>query len=87
MTTSAELRRLAAQAETMEDEATLAAVCELAGLGVRTAQSRERTADTAKRRAVVAWMLCDRLRWPQAKAARRLGRTVRQVQAMLRRQR
>lgn len=85
--TAAELRRKAAELERLEGEATLAGVCELVGVGVRTVQSRERTADTARRRAVVAWVLCDRLRWTQTRAAEALGRTPRQVKAMLRRQR
>ena len=85
--TAAELKRLAEEAERAEAETTLGAVCEMVGIGVRTVQSRERTAETARKRAVVAWVLCDRLRWKQAKTAGALGRTVRQVKAMLRAQR
>ena len=83
----AELQRLAAAAERAETEATLAGVCEMVGVGAATVQSRERTRDTAKRRAVVAWVLQDRLHWPQAKVAATLCRTRRQVRRLLRQER
>jgi hypothetical protein len=84
MSTSTELRKRLAELEQAEGEATLAGVCEVVGIGLRAVQSRERTAETARKRAVVAWVLCDRLGWPQRRTAAALGRTVRQVQAMLR---
>lgn len=74
-------------AEQRHASAIIETTCRLVGIGVRTLQSRERTADTARRRAVVAWILCDRLGWPQAKAAVALGRTTRQVKRLLRTQR
>lgn len=61
----------------------LAEACRLAGVGVSTVQSRDRRADTARRRAVVAWLLCDWLGWRQAKAARALNVTVRHVKRMV----
>ena len=84
MTTSAELQRRLAEMERAEGEATLTQVCAVVGIGLRAVQSRERTAATARARATVAWVLCDRLGWRQARAAAALGRTVRQVKAMLR---
>lgn len=81
------LQAVVKQAEEREAERVLEEVCKLAGIGVRTLQSRERTADTARRRAVVVWILCDRVNWPQAKAARATGRTVRQIKRLLRKER
>jgi len=80
---AADLRRMADAAEEAERAATLDSVCRMVGVGVRAIQSRERTADTAKRRAIVAWILCDRLGWAQARAAKALGRTERQVIRLL----
>jgi hypothetical protein len=85
--TAEALRRLADEAEWQDREETLRGVCEAVGIGVRELQSRSRTADTVKRREVVAWILVDRLDWSQVKAARALGRTFRQVGRMLRNQR
>lgn len=82
-----QLERAAAQAEARHHDAVLAQACQLAGIGVRSAQSRERTAETARRRAVVAWILCDQLGWTQRRTARALGRTVRAVKKLLRKQR
>ncbi len=82
-----ELKRQAADLERAEREATLAGVCEVVGIGVKTLQSRERTRDTAKRRAVVAWVLHDRLQWRQADTAAALCCTVRAVKKMLRQER
>lgn len=65
----------------------LAAACELARVGARTVQSRDRTADTARRRAVVAWVLADTLHWSQRQIARELGISVRGVEEMLRKMR
>jgi hypothetical protein len=79
----ADLRVLVAQAEHADDETTVAEVAALVGVGVRALQSRERTADLARRRAVVAWVLHQRLGWTQARTARVLGRTVRAVQMMV----
>lgn len=90
MTTDIPLDRLQAivrEAEEREAGRVLEQVCKLVGVGVRTLQSRERTADTARRRAVVVWILCDRLNWPQRKAARACGRTVRQIKKLLRKER
>lgn len=81
------LHDVVAAAEQRHATAIIETTCMLVGIGVRTLQSRERTADTARRRAIVAWILCDRLGWPQAKAAVALGRTTRQVKRLLRTQR
>jgi chromosomal replication initiation ATPase DnaA len=77
--TASELRRMADQVERQEAEATLSGVCEVVGIGVRELQGRSRTADTVKRRAVVAWILTVRLGWSLARAAEALRRTERQV--------
>ena len=79
----ANLRELVAQAERADDEITVAEVAALVGVGVRALQSRERTADLARRRAVVAWVLHERLGWTQTRTARVLGRTVRAVRMMV----
>ena len=79
----ANLRELVAQAERADDESTVAEVAALVGVGVRALQSRERTADLARRRAVVAWVLYQRLGWTQARTARVLGRTPRAVRMMV----
>jgi len=82
-----DLQRLVAEAEARYLDRTLDTVAASVGVGVRALQSRERTADLALRRAVVAWVLHDRLRWPQARVARALQRTTRQIKKMLRKQR
>lgn len=79
-----DLQRLVDEAEARYLDRTLDGVAASVGVGVRALQSRERTADLALRRAVVAWVLHDRLHWPQARVARALQRTTRQVQKMLR---
>lgn len=61
-----------------DDEAELSEVCQLCGIGVRTLQSRERTADTVRRRAVVVDLLRGR-GWREKIIAEALRRTARQV--------
>ena len=78
-----DLRSLVAQAERRDDEETLAEVAALVGVGVRALVSRERTADLARRRATVAWILHVRLHWTQARTAGALGRTARAVRMMV----
>lgn len=82
--TAADLRRLAAEAERREAEEVLAEAARLVGLGVADLVGRDRRAETARARAVAAWVLVDRCGWTQAKAATHLQRTERQVRAMLR---
>ena len=82
-----ELQRLLTEAEQRHDEATLDRVAANVGVGVRSLQCRQRTADLAKRRAVVAWILHDQLHWPQRRVARGLARSVRQIRKMLRKTR
>ena len=82
-----DLQRLVDEAERRYHEQALGQVCAAVGVGVRAVQSRERTADLARRRAVVAWVLHDRLDWPQARVATALQRTVRQIKKMLRKER
>jgi hypothetical protein len=60
-------------------ELQLAQACEMARVGVRTVQSGERTADTARRRAVVAWILTEAMGWRQHQVATALNTSVRQV--------
>lgn len=81
------LKKLLADAETQEAAQTLAAVCKIVGVGVATAQSVDRSADTATRRGVVAWILADRLGWSHAKVAAQLNRTPRQIRRMVRKNR
>lgn len=83
----ADLRTLVAHAEQQHDERTLAEIAAQAGVGVRALQSRERTADLARRRSVVAWALADHLGWTQTRIARALSRTPRQIKRMLRKER
>ena len=71
------------QAEDHLRERQLAEACRLARVGMRTIQSRERSADTARRRAVVAWILWTAADWRQAEIAQRLGVTKRQVIRMV----
>lgn len=82
-----QLERVVAIAEARHQEAVLQEACALAGIGVRTLQSSDRTEDAARRRAVVAWILCDRAGWSQRQTARALGRTVRAVKKLLRKTR
>ena len=79
----ADLRTLVTQAEQRHDEETLDCVAASVGVGVRSLQCRQRTADLARRRAVVAWILHDQLHWQQRRVARALGRGVRQIRKML----
>jgi hypothetical protein len=74
---------MAAAAEQAEAEALLEGICRDVGVGLRALQGRERTPETAKRRAVVAWILRERLHWAPADVARALQRTPRQVRNML----
>ena len=83
----ADLRTLVTQAEQRHDEETLDCVAASVGVGVRSLQCRQRTADLAKRRAVVAWILHDELHWPQRRVASALARSVRQIRKMLRKMR
>jgi len=82
-----DLEQLVAETKAREDERTLDHVAGRAGVGVRALQSRERTAELARRRAVVAWVLHERLGWPQARVARALQRTIRQIKKMIRKER
>mgnify|MGYP001315125488 CR=1 FL=1 len=82
--TAAQLRALVAEAEQQEAAETLRAVAKIVGIGEAVLVSRDRRADVARRRAVVAWILVDRLKWPVAKAARHLQRTERQIYTLLR---
>lgn len=81
--TAADLKRMAEQSELTEAWNTLGGVCAVVGVGLAAAQSRGRDADTAKKRAVVAWVLHDRLKWPVSRVARALRRTPRQVKRMV----
>lgn len=71
------------QAEDRLKERQLSEACRLARVGVRTVQSRDRNADTARRRAVVAWILWRAADWRQREIAIRLGVTERQVRTMV----
>lgn len=87
MTSADTLKKLLAEAENQEAGQTLAAVAKIVGIGTGTLTSRDRTAETAKKRAVVVWILADRLNWPVAKVAGHVNRTPRQVWKILRNQR
>ncbi len=65
------------------DEAALAEVCRLVGIGVRTAQGTDRDAETVTKRVQLIWILCRRLKWPQRRVAQALNRTERQVHNLL----
>lgn len=67
-------------------EAVLNGLCGLVGIGLRTLQSRERTADTARRRAIVADQLHRVHGWRQKQIAAALGRTPRQIKRLLRKE-
>lgn len=82
--TAAELKTLAEQAEQREAALTVAGVCSVVGVGVGAVQSRGRDADTAKKRAVVAWVLADRMKWPLGKVAQAVGRTPKQARRLIR---
>jgi len=81
------LQRAVRAAEERHAREVLEAVCRQVGVGVGAVQSRERTAETARRREVVVWVLCSQLKWPQAKAAQATGRTVRQIKRILKKER
>ena len=68
-------------------EAVLNGLCALVGLGLRTLQSRERTADTARRRAIVADQLHRVHGWRQKQIAAALGRHSSQIKRLLRKSR
>lgn len=76
------LRKIADEADRRCAEKLLGSVCQMVGIGVRTLQSRERTDDTIRRRAVVAWMLHRKLRWSQQRTAAALNVSVRTVKRM-----
>lgn len=57
--------------------------CDQARIGIRTLESRERSADIARRRAVVAWIL-RRKGWKLREIAPAMKRTIRQVKRMVR---
>jgi|GEM_PF-5528400 len=82
-----ELHQVVRQAEAREDQAIVAEVAQRLGVGVRDLQSRNRSADLARRRAVLAWVLHDRLRWTQRRIGAALARTTRQIKRMVRNQR
>jgi len=73
------LRKLTEQAQARADEQIVAECARLVGLGQATLTSRDRSQPTTRRRAVVAWILVKRIGWSQAKAARHLKRTKRQI--------
>lgn len=81
------LRALALRLPHQEIEQQLAAVARTVGLGVATLQSADRRADIAHRRAIAAWILVDRLHWPQFMVAQSFTRTERAIKKMLRAQR
>ena len=84
---SASLRQLLRQAEKQEAAETLAAVAQIVGIGEGDLTGRDRRADTVRRRAVAAWILVDRLKWPIEKTASHLARTQKQVRRLLKTQR
>jgi chromosomal replication initiation ATPase DnaA len=84
---AATIKKLLAEAETQEAAQTVDAVAKIVGIGTGTLTSRERTAEAAKKRAVVVWILADRLNWPAAKVAAHINRTPRQVWKILRSER
>lgn len=82
--TAGQLRQLLAQAESQDAARTFAEVARLVGIGETTLASRDRSADTVRRRGVVAWVLVKRLGWSVAEVAKRIDRTERQVWSLLR---
>jgi hypothetical protein len=84
--TAAQLKELLAQAESQDAARTFAEVARLVGIGEATLTSRDRSADTVRRRGVVAWVLVERLGWTQAEAGKALNRTERQVRSLILRQ-
>lgn len=68
-------------------EAVLNGLCGLVGIGLRTLQSRERTAETALRRAIVADQLYRVHGWKQHQVAAALNRTPRRIKQMLQKNR
>lgn len=84
---SPDLQRIVAEAEQRHEAQTLDQLATAVGAGVRDLQGRQRTADLAKRRAVIALVLHDRLGWTQWRIARALCRTTRQIKKMVRKER
>lgn len=82
-----DLQRIVAEAEQRHEAQTLDQLAAAVGAGVRDLQSRQRTADLARRRAIVAWALHIRYGWTQRRVARALHRTVRQIKKMVRKER
>lgn len=80
---TAALKQLVAEAEKQEADQTLAGACSAVGIGVGAVQSRDRGAEVARKRAVVAWILRDRLGWPRGKVAAALCRTERQIKRLV----
>ena len=71
------------RAEARHEESVLLHYCQQVGAGLRTLQSRQRTADIARRRAVLAWALAEAEGWTQARIARALCRTTRQIKTLV----
>ena len=82
--TAHEAKTLAERLEALERAETLAAVCTMVGIGVGDLQSGGRRPELVKHRAVVAWILADRLKWSAREVSRALHRTPRQVRRLLR---
>lgn len=83
---SPDLQRIVAEAEQRHEAHILDQLATAVGAGVRDLQGRQRTADLAKRRAVIALVLHARLGWTQRRIARALCRTTRQIKRMVRNQ-
>ena len=82
MTRVQQLAILLDDARSREAEEQLEEACRLAGIGLRTAQSRSRTVDTATRRAVVAYVLRSQ-GWTIERIAGALKRTPRQAKRLI----
>jgi len=81
--TAHEAHALAARLALEEYQHTLAGVCALVGIGQEDLRSRCRTADLVKHRAVVVWILADRLNWPLLRISQAVNRTPSQVRRLL----
>jgi hypothetical protein len=77
-------RELNAHAEQQERDAILQRCCIEAGIGIVSATSRQRDADTVRRRAIVAWLLRQK-GWTQEDIGAALRRTARQTRRLLQR--
>ena len=71
-------------AEVLHIERQLGRACREFRIGLRTLQSRDRTAEVVQRRALVAFALHDNAQWPLGRIATALQRTPRQIRNMLR---